>query len=261
MHVVKYHHLNDLNFSLTNNSIIYSNDILINEDLKNLIESILKNKNPDPKNIIFEDTDFITMNKDTKVFVVPSLFDLRKNVLNGSKNVIAALITNLIETNKFKNETLNLLQNYFQNFNFGFEFPTINSLYKEIFELTNIKMNIQIDEAIEKYFMDNFSVLLLDNFDNPINDDSISLQNSRLIYLKIIELLSRTYSDDVFFIFENPFFGLDWKEMMELKEILSNINNKITILNVVNEFSIKEIKQLSILVSNVSMDVPKIINS
>jgi len=260
MNIRKYKRLNNVNLSLTDHSIIYCNDILMNQDLSELIELMVKGKNPDPSNIKFEDCDTIVANKGTQVLRIPSLFDLRKNVFSGSKALLTMLIREIILANKLQNETLNLLQNLLNNFNFALEIKQVETIQTEIYELTNLRLEIALNEAIETYFSNNFNFNLLNNENENISDDQISLKNSRIIYFKIIEWLSIYLDHNIIVIFDNPYLGLNYLEIDFLRKIINKIPNRILLINTIDKIELTDLDNLSIIFSNLSMNVPVIIN-
>jgi len=187
MKISKYKHLSNANFSLTSSSVIYCTDIFITQDITELIELVIKGKNPSPNEITLQDCDSIPINKTTKVIKIPSLFNLQKDVLSGSKSLLSSLIKEIILANKFQNETLNILQNLLNNFSFENEFDQLKDFNEQIYSLTNLKLEFSVAENIEKYFMDNFNLNILDSNFSPLNFEEISLNHSRIIYFKILE--------------------------------------------------------------------------
>jgi hypothetical protein len=261
MKIKKYKRLNNLSFALTDQSIIYCNDILMNQDLIELIELMIKGKNPDPNRIKFEECDTIVVTKGMQILKIPSLFDLRKNVLSGTKAILTMLIREIIMNNKLENETLNLLQNLLANFNFGLEIKQIENIQKEIQELTNLKLEIFLNEAIENYFSNNFNFNLLDANEENINEEEISLKNSRLIYFKLIEWLSIYLDHQVVVIFDNPYLGLNYEEINFLKRIIIKIPNRILVINTIDQIEKKDLENFSIILSSLSMNIPMILHN
>jgi hypothetical protein len=156
-------------------------------DIIDLIELIMKGKNPNTENIILQDCDSISINKTIKVIKIPSCFNLEKDALSGSKALLSMLIKEIISVNKFQNETLNTLQNLLINFDMNNEFTQIKNFVEQIYSLTNLTIELSIIENIEKYFIENFELCILNDNHDSVNLDEISLNKSRIIYFKILE--------------------------------------------------------------------------
>lgn len=194
--IKNYKRIKYLNFSLQSSNIFLIKDEMIIKDFIEVINIICGAKNLVPDSVIlYEEFDSKVNIKTDKLFFIPSLINLKKDLLENSKSLLKQLLYKLISLNTFTNDSLNLLQCQLERFQPIEELSVLKTILEKFKDKYSFIFQTNID--IAKIISENISISIWDKLESKIDENSITSYELKFLYISILELFSHFSDEDI----------------------------------------------------------------
>ncbi|WP_342268466.1 hypothetical protein [Spiroplasma endosymbiont of Aspidapion aeneum] len=245
----------DFNFNEKNIFLCKSLDSLYN--LKDFHESLFSAKSSGSKFIInYSNHDYIIDKSNFKLFNVPSYLDLYKDICGGNKTILKELITIVINSNFFEEEELILIKNLIDTLQLK-KIKPISYLIELIKSSTDYDADFVINDNIVDYISTNVIMHISKNDTNI--DNIISQYELKKIYLEILYIISQQSDKNFYYVFINPFIGLNFNEFKDFFNSIKRFNFYSILCNNMYSINNEDLLNLKIEFYNF-IDISSIIN-
>ncbi|AKU79867.1 hypothetical protein [Spiroplasma turonicum] len=215
-------------FTFLDKNIFLLNDIEMIEDINNCLSLIFSNKfSTSDYDISMSKNDIQIDKSNCKLVRIPSFLEFSKDICGGNKSILKDLIILCLKYNAFSSESITNLFSFINTIDLC-EIKVLENLLNNLNNKFELNFNYLIQDQIINYIAEQ---TILEISHKNDNDNVVLLNQKKLrsIYIEILKLLLVIEDKNLFFIFINPFFGLDYNSMKDYFDEILNLKNYIII--------------------------------
>ena len=230
MIIRSFKNIDYLKFNLTKTKYFLIKDYFYRQDLiEALTTLILNKKRVGEAEVKWGEVDSLYDSKKTKIMVIPSLLDFQKDFIDGSKSLFHNLMSELLIYLEDKSAALIEIQNLLYNFKIENENKLIKGLFDEVKKNLNINLTTNINAGITSMLAAYIELEITNELGDKVDDSNLSFAKFKEIYFLFLKLLREYSSEELIYIFDDPFIGLLQDDIKSLLSILDNVENKFLI--------------------------------
>ncbi|AKX34256.1 hypothetical protein SLITO_v1c06270 [Spiroplasma litorale] len=228
MKVINKNNNKFFNYNMMNKNIILINNVEISNDIFNVLSLIFNNKySTSEYDIIMEKNDISIDKSVDKIIKIPTYFDFLKDICGGGKSILKELIILCLKYDAFSSSSITNLFSFINTIDLT-EISLLDNLLNNLNQKTGLNFEYEIQDQIINYIAEQtiFKISSINSEENIINMCQSKL---RKIYLELIKSIINIEDKNIHLLFVNPFNFLNYKEIVEYYNEISNIS-KYTII-------------------------------